>query len=262
MIFFIHEIKMNMKSFLIWALSIGGMVFGFMLLFPSMETSISEISGAFADMGSFSQAFGMDKINFTTPMGYYGIEAGVVISIGGSMFAAILGISLLAKEEGNHVTEFIYSSPNTRNYFLSSKLAAMAVLFLLFHLICAGMGLLGFFFIKGEILQKEFLLYHIAQYIMQLEIGCICFGISAFLKKNNVGMGIGIAILLYFINIFANITDKVDMLHYITPFYYSDGADIFSTGKIQIEYMIPGIVIALLGVITGYIQYNRKDMSV
>ena len=79
------------------------------------------MNDAFANMGAFSQAFGMDKMSFADAIGYYSMEVGAMLSMGGGMFAAIVGIGMLAKEEGGHVTEFIYVTPNSRNYFIRNN---------------------------------------------------------------------------------------------------------------------------------------------
>ena len=106
----------------------------------------------------------------------------------------------------------------------------------------------------------KFILYHFAQTMMHLEIGFICFGISAFLRKNNVGLGIGIAILLYFLNIFANISEKAEFLKYITPFHYSDAAEIFPKEQIDMKSLFFGFAIGFLFLLIGFAKYLRKDI--
>lgn len=262
MTFVKHELRMNLKSLVIWALAVGSMIFCFMMIFPIMENSIGELSGAYSQMGDFSTAFGMDKINIGTPMGFFGIEIGATLSLGGSMFAAIVGIGMLAKEEGGHTTEFVFVTPNRRTYFITRKLVACGILITLFDIVCMIFGILGFVCIGESIVWKQYLLFFLAQFLMHLEISGICFGISAFLRKNNVGFGIGIAMLLYFLNLFANITDKVEKFHYITPFSYSDAADIFTTEKIRIEYLITGMISMVIIIFAGYVKYNRKDLNI
>ena len=262
MTFIKHELKMNLKSLIIWASVVGSMIFCFMLLFPTMEKQIAEIGDVYSQMGGFSQAFGMDKINFATAIGFYGIEVGAVLSLGGAMFASIVGISMLAKEEGGHATEFIYVTPNSRNYFITQKLLSMTLIIFIFDLVCLGLGLLSFISVGEDIEWKKLLLYHLAQYLMHFEIASICFGISAFLRKNNIGLGIGVATLLYFINIFANITDKVEYLRFLTPFYYSDAAEIFSLDKLHGEYIAVGMIITVAAIAVAYVKYNKKDLSI
>ncbi len=85
--------------------------------------------------------------------------------------------------------------------------------------------------------------------LMQFEIAGICFGISAFLRKSGLGIGIGIACLMYFLNIIANISEDARFLKYVTPFGYTEG------------YVIPGMIIMVIGIIAAYIKYTKKDIQ-
>ena len=93
-----HEIKQNFKTWLIWSIALSGMLAMFMLLYPAIRSQVKEMAEFYANMGSFTAMFGMDRIDFTTATGFYGIEVGAVISIGGSLFAAMIGIAALSKE--------------------------------------------------------------------------------------------------------------------------------------------------------------------
>lgn len=262
MVFYKHEMKMNVKSLAIWSAIVGGMILVMILLFPGMVDQMKEITSAYSNMGIFSDAFGMDKIDMATAIGFYGVEAGAMLSIGGAMFAAIIGTGILSKEEGGHTTEFIYVTPNSRRYFLTQKLVASASLIILFDLICFCLALLGFVIIGEAIPWEKLSLYHLAQVIMHLQIGAMCFGISAFLRKVNIGLGIGIALLLYFLSMIANITKSVEWVRYITPYYYSDAANIFDTMEIPIVHLAIGIGMAVVGIVIAYLQYSKKDLNI
>ena len=97
--------------------------------------------------------------------------------------------------------------------------------------------------------------------LMQIEIACVMFGLSAFLRGNGLGIGLGTAFVLYFMNILANLTDKAEFLRYITPFSYADGTAIVSVGKIEVKYLIPGMIFTLAGIAAAFIRYNRKDIQ-
>ena len=256
-----HELKINLKTLLIWVGTVAGCVFVFMLLFPQFSEQSAEIDKLYSGMGQFSVAFGLDKISMGTAMGFYGIEAGAMISLGGAMFAALIGIGMLSKEEGNHTAEFLYTSSTSRINIIIQKWIAFFVIVIIFNLICVGCAIGSFAIIGEAISWKEFWLYHLAQCIMHIEVGSICFGISGVLKKNNVGLGIGIAVLLYFANMFINISDKLEGIKYITPFSYSDAANILSESKIEIAPLVIGIVIGVLFTGISGVYYNKRDLN-
>lgn len=101
---------------------------------------------------------------------------------------------------------------------------------------------------------------HLAYYLLQLELAGICFGISAFLRKCSVGIGLGIAVMMYFLNLIANIADVAEFLKYITPFGYCEGADIVSNGRLDGTLVAVGAVIGISGIIIAYLKYTKKDI--
>lgn len=262
MVFFKHEIRMARKALLIWSSIVGGMILVMMLMFPSMKEEMGKIAQSYANLGPFAEAFGLTKLQMGTAMGFYGIEAGAMLSLGGAMFAAITATAMLSKEEGGHTTEFIYVTPKSRTYFLTQKLLAVATTILLFDLICFLISIISFVIIGEDIQWNKFLLYFLAQTLMHLQIASICYGISAFLRKVNVGLGIGIAMLLYFTNMIANITEGMQNLRYLTPYYYSDAATIFDTTQIPTAHLCLGILIAALGITSAYLKYTKKDLNI
>lgn len=256
-----HEIKQNTKSLLLWSLIVGGLIFICMMIYPEFGKQADSIEGLFENLGSFSAAFGLDKIGFSTAIGFYGVEAGAMLSLGGSMFAAIIGIGMLAKEEGSHTAEFLLSTPMGRIQVIAEKLIAVVTLILVFNIICYGIGAVSFLLIGESIDYSVLLLYHVVQCIMHLEIGCICYGISAFLKKNSFGLGIGIAMLLYFVNMIANISSKLDWLKYMTPYAYSDASEILSDKQVDESLIVLGVGIGILGSLIAFVRYMKKDIA-
>ena len=57
------ELKLNLKSFLIWSLSVGLIGLACILLYQSMQGEMKDMADAFSNMGSFSDAFGMSTLS-------------------------------------------------------------------------------------------------------------------------------------------------------------------------------------------------------
>ena len=53
-----QELKLNLKSMLIWALTVGGLGFICIMMYTSMEGDVMEMADSFSEMGAFSDAFG------------------------------------------------------------------------------------------------------------------------------------------------------------------------------------------------------------
>ena len=62
MTIFKHELRQSKYTLIIWSAAISFMLGVCILIYPEMGSQMEEMSAMFADMGSFSQAFGMDRI--------------------------------------------------------------------------------------------------------------------------------------------------------------------------------------------------------
>lgn len=258
---FFHELKRGKVSLLIWSCAIAFMLGICVLIYPEMKTQMSDISEMFADMGSFSDAFGMDKINFGTFIGYFGVECGNVLGLGGALFASILGISAVAKEEKEHTAEFLLTHPVSREKVLAEKLLAVFSQIIILNLVSAIVTVLSVLAVGESVDAKVMLLLFLAYFMMQIEISAVTFGISAFLKGNGLGIGLGIAVLMYFLNIMANLTENAKFLKYITPFGYTEGADIISNSAIEVKYLAAGLVFTVTGLVAAFLKYRKKDIG-
>ena len=116
-----HELRRGWKSLLIWTCSISAFIVICLLIFPEMKSQMDSISTVFASMGAFTKAFGMESLNFGTLTGYYGVECGNILGIGGALFAALLGVSALAREEKDGTAELLLTHPLSRARVVTEK---------------------------------------------------------------------------------------------------------------------------------------------
>ncbi len=255
-----HELRQGKLSLAIWSIAISFLLVVCIFLFPEMKGEMDGVSDVFASMGSFTQAFGMDRLNFGTLIGYYAIECGNVLGLGGAFFAALTAVSALAKEEKEHTAEFLLTHPVKRSSVVTEKLIAVLLQIIVLNAVVLGLSLISMVCIKEDIPWKELLLIHLAYFLVQIELAGICYGISAFLKRGSTGIGLGIAVIMYFLNLIANITESTEFLTYITPFGYAEGADIVTNGNLDITLVLIGMGFAVIGIGSAYWKYCRKDI--
>ena len=259
---FKEELRNNKLSLIIWSLAIAFLMAITIILYPEMKSQMEEMNNMFADMGAFTAAFGMDQLNFGSLLGYYAIESGNMMAMGGGLFAAILGITSLMKEEKERTAEYLLTQPISRSRVVTEKLLSIIFLLIVFNIIVISITLLSFLIIGEEVPWNEFVLLHISYFLLQLVIAYICFGISAFLSRGGLGIGIGLTAMFYFLNLISNITEEAKMLKYITPYSFAEGAPIINDLELQFKYLIPGIVMMFIGIIIAYVIYPRKDIKI
>ncbi|MBP3665043.1 MAG: ABC transporter permease subunit, partial [Tyzzerella sp.] len=155
-----HELRQNRAALLIWTVVISFMIGVCVFIYPEMKGEMESISDVFADMGSFSAAFGMDQINFGTMLGYYAIECGNVLGLGGAFFAAICGSGILAKEEKEHTVEFLMTHPVSRSKVITQKLISVMLQIVVLNVIVFAVVVAGMAVIGENVPWKEMFLLH------------------------------------------------------------------------------------------------------
>ena len=256
-----HELRRNRVPFWIWTGAIGFLLAVCIFLFPEMKGEMEGVGEVFSSMGAFTAAFGMDRLNFGTLNGYYAIECGNVLGLGGAFFSALLAAGMLCKEEKERTAEFLLTHPVRRARVVTEKLAAVLLLITVMNLIIYALAVGSILAIGESVPWRELNLQHLAYWLLQLELAGICFGVSAFLRRGSAGVGLGIAVMLYFMNLIANITDSAAFLKDLTPFGYCDGAEIASTGSLDFKRLAIGTVLFAAGVAAAYWNYTRKDIK-
>lgn len=255
------ELRKGLKGFIIWTAIITFMILVCVFMYPEMKTQMDGMNDLFANMGMFTSAFGMDKLNFGTLIGFYGVECGNMLGLGGGFFAAFLGISMLAKEEKEHTAEFLLTHPIKKSSVVLQKLCAVVIQIVALNVIVVLASAASIAMIGEDIPMKEFLLIHVGYFLLQLEIAVICFGISAFMSNSGIAMGLGVAVIFYFMNIICNLSEKAEFLKYITPYAYAEPADIVANKCLGGLSIALGMLYMIVVLLIGFTKYTKKDIA-
>lgn len=256
-----HELRRNKISLIIWSVAICFMLGVSILIYPEMSSQMEEMSAMMADMGAFTSAFGMDQLNFGEFMGYFAIECGNTLGLGGAMFAAILGAVALSKEEKEGTAEFLLTHPISRVRVITEKLLAVLCQLVLLNTVAVAVTFIGIAATGVDFELSKIALVFLAYFLLQVEIASVTFGISAFMRSGSVGVGLGLVFGTYFMNILSNLMEELEFLKYITPFGYADGASIVPEGEIELKYLAVGLGFAAVGIAAAYVKYKKKDIA-
>ncbi len=258
---FLSELRRGWKAWLVWTAAIGGMMAICILIYPEMAAEMGQVTDLFANMGSFSAAFGMDRINFGSFPGFFGVECGNVLGLGGGFYAAIVGITALEKEEREHTAEFLLAHPVTRTQVIAQKAAAAGCQITALNLAVVAVTAVCIRIIDEPVDVKTMFLLFLAYWLMQLEVGAITYGLSAFLRRGGVSIGLGLAACFYFANLLSNMMEKTRFLKYLTPYGYTESADILTEQTLNGGYLTVGAVITAAALAAAFLRYGRKDLS-
>ena len=165
-----HELRQGKTSFLIWTTSIGFLLAICIFLFPEMKGQMEGVNDMFASMGSFTEAFGMDRLNFGTLIGFYAVECGNILGLGGAFYVALCAVGILSHEEKDKTAEFLLTHPISRKRIITEKLMAVLIQITAMNIMIYALAVGSIAAVGETIPLKEISLMHLAYYLLQLEL--------------------------------------------------------------------------------------------
>jgi len=266
MIIFLRELVRNRKGFIAWTVSL--VLFNAMMVafFPSIADNAKmydEMLKGFPK--GMIAAFGLDKISMSNILGFFGTECYIFITLFGSIYAMLLGASILSKEEGEKTIEFLMAKPVTRNVIVTAKVANAFFYILLFNVMFSFTNFLMFEAMKTEDYSiKAFLMLSIGPLLIHLTFAAIGFLISVFVvkAKSVYPISIGFVLVMYFLSIMSSISEKLTNLKYFTPFKYVEASSLIIDERIEPIYLVIMLGVMTVSIAATYVLYNRKNITV
>ena len=256
-----RELLLNIKNLLIWSLSVGIIGLICILMYQSMEGEVKEMADAFSNMGAFSEAFGMSTLSIATMKGFFATEVGTVHGLGGGMFAAIISINMISKEEEAHTGEFLFSLPVSRSRILAAKSICIVIMLVIFTFVCAFFYVAGLVMLKEEIPADEFVTFMLRQLLMNLEVAAICFGLSSLAGKNRMGLGLGVALLFYLYDVLGRVVPDLKDYLFIGPYSYANASEIFTDAEFPVRGIVVGLIFIACGVVFAFFNFEKRDLA-
>lgn len=261
-----RELKRNFKPFLVWSIIViflNIVTMSAFNTFASSEEQIKQLLEMFPK--ELIIAFGMDKLDMSSLLGYYCVKSYLFLTLFGSIYVVILAASILSKEESEKTIEFLLAKPVTRNYVVSCKVIAVFIYAIAFNALYTLVNFILFETITEKAYDmKLFILISLAPLLLHLTLGAIGLVISTFIVKAKAVYPIAIGIVMgsYFVSILSSLTENTKNLKYVTPFSYVDGANILAEGRIETLYLGIMSIIIIGCVVATYFIYNKKDIAV
>ena len=259
-----HELRMHLKSTIMWSVSM--LLFVFLAMLDFHATSNGDLTSIIDSMPKALQVMiGVGNFDLTYPAGFFATVF-IYIAIMGGVHGGMLGAGLLSKEERNKTSEFLLVKPVTRSKIIISKLSAAFILvtvvsfmvFIYSQLIVASYSDPFKFYFTD--ISKLILGY----YIIEIIFLCIGLLISTIIKRNRLVEPITglILFLMYFFKLFADMFTQVDFLKYLSPFSWFDATYLLGVYDYPIDFIIISIATVIISIVLSLIIYNRKEMEI
>lgn len=256
------ELKDNRRNLLIWiGAMLGMMVIGAAEYAIVMEAG-DEIMELFESLPHvLAIVFGAEAIPVHTPLGYY-IMMYLWYCIIAFTHAAVLGATIISKEERNRTAEFTFTKPFPRKDIMTSKIIA-AIVNVIIMTLTAWIGNLIMLApqMEGEHILSEMTLTLLSMFFIQilfLFTGLLFSALFSSYKKALSVSALFVA-LSYFLMVFIKLIETIDYLSILTPFMYFTGPALVENG-ISVFYLLLTIVITVTAGYLTYSKYKRRDL--
>ena len=261
---FKRELKINLKSFIIWTSILIGLFLVVFLIYPSIINSanmemIDEMMKIFPE--EMLKAFNMDLSTIDSAFGWLKTEGFVFVLLITGVYSGILGSNILLKEESDKTIEYLNSVPVTRKNIVLNKILCGLFYIILMIVIIGIFNFIGLS-LSGEFDRKSYILLSITPLFSSIVIFAICLFLSTFTHKTKktLGISLGIVFVSYFLNVISEIGESTEFLKYISIFTLADIRNVILNVSINPILVVLAICITVIFMILTMIHYEKKEL--
>lgn len=259
-----RELKVNLKSFIIWTSILVGMFLVVFLVYPYIVTEDS-LNSLDSMMKVFPKellkAFNMDITSINTVYGWLKSEGFMFVLIIVGIYSSMLGSSIVLKEESDKTIEYLSSLPVKRRNIMAKKVLVSIFYITLMVVIVGIFNYIGLT-ISGDFNRGQYLLLSITPLLIGLPLFAINLFISTFRHKTKkvIGISLGMVFLFYFLQIISDLGEKTKILRYFTVYTLADTRNIVSKSSMNPVMIIISITITIVFIGCSFIRYEKKEL--
>lgn len=263
---FNREFKINLRSLIMWTAILAATYILVFSIYPSLmsDTTKQAMQTALESMPKeMLSTFNMDIVGIEDAYGWFKTEGFMFLVLAGGAYSAILGSTILLKEESDGTIEFLYSKPVTRNKIVTEKIKCGLLNITIFLGTITIINYICFELLNINVDIKEFLMISLSPLLLFYMLFTICLFISTFMKKTKKALNIAISIVFieYFMQIIGGMGEKVQIIKDISLFEFVSSRYIILNNSLNTKYIIIGLGIILISIIGSYYRFNKKELA-
>ena len=258
-----HEFRTRLKSVIIWSLGIMFLLTFFFAMFPIFADQAALMNEFLARYPQeLRAAFGMDKMDLSTVLGFYGFVF-LFVQLCLAIQASNYGFGLVSIEESELTADFLLSKPVSRTQVLTSKLLAALTSLGITELVVWVVSFVAIELFREthEYEPGTLILVLLSMAIFQLCFLSVGLVISLLVKRVRsvtpyaLGLGFGMYVLNAFSGVFGDVA-----LELITPFKHLDPTYIIVEGAYDVPLLLLNVAVSLVALGLSYWLYTRRDI--
>lgn len=262
---FLRELRAHRLGLFFWCLGMVALVASGMAKYAGYKQAGQSIEQLLAGIPDTVQTIlGFSGFDLTTARGFYGVLF-LYIAVMGAVHAALLGSNIIAKEERDRTSEFLYAKPISRGTALTAKLLAGLVNIVVLNVVTwlSSLYFVGYFG-KGESVGREIMLLMAGLLFLQLIFFSIGTAVAGIVRrpKSAPSVATSIMFLAFMVSFLVNLDDRLDALKYLSPFKYFEALALMTDGRLDPVYVALSAVIVALAVFSTYRFYSERDLGV
>jgi ABC-2 type transport system permease protein len=262
---FMREMKSHRKSLLFWSIGVILMVITGMSKYASMSSSGQSMNEMIAKMPtSIKVVFGFGSFDISKASGYYGILF-LYLLLMATIHATMLGATIVAKEERDKTSEFLFVKPVSRNTIITGKLLAAFVNIVVLNLVTfiSSLVIVGNYS-DGEAVSGDIALTMAGMFILQLLFMVLGSALAAVKRrpKTAASLAAGVLLLTYILSIAIDLNASMEALKYVTPFKYFEAKNIMFGGGLEPLFIFLSVVVIVALTMVTYVFYQKRDLNI
>jgi len=260
---FLHELKQNRRTTIIWIISLTAVAALYMFIFPAFADAAETVNKIYQSFPpALRKAFGLNFDPEFALASFYALVLGFT-TLAAAIQAMNLGTASLSKEERGKTAEFLLSKPITRTNILTAKLAAAIVIIAITNTVfMAATWAIMMFVSKVHLSVGVFLLMSFTLLFVQIFFLALGFLISSSAKK--IKSVLSVSLVTVFSFYIVGMLDAVlgaKTVRYLTPFKFFDLIYIYKHSAYEWPYPLIEILFVIVSISAGYYIYNRRNIS-
>jgi ABC-2 type transport system permease protein len=260
---YLHEFKMNTRSVITWSIGISALIVFYMSVFSSIAVDAEAMNEMMAEFPEeFLMAFGMDGIDLSSVLGFFGMII-LFVQLCVAIQAANYGFSLVSVEERELTADFLLTKPVGRPKILTSKLLAAITGLAITNLVIwiSSFAVISMFRDERPYETKTLVLLLLTITFLQLFFLSVGMFISLFKKRirSVTPYSMGLVFWLYILSAFSSMIGD-DILSNITPFKHFEANYIVSNGAFDTPLVLFSVSLIIISIVGSYILYTRRNI--